>query len=261
MNVLGSILQQKRSELEPLRRRQLPSPPPVRRVDLQRSPKQGLRLLAEFKRRSPSAGELSAALTVEQRARAYERAGATMMSVLCDSTFFGGSFEDLTRARSASQLPLLCKEFVIDEIQLDAARAYGADAVLLIVRCLETEALTRLVRGALARDLVPLVEAHGNDEAQAAADSGASVIGVNARNLDSLEMDAEGAAETLSRLPSSLTRLHLSGVKSPQDAAAIAASGVDGALVGECLMRQDDPEPLLRALVAAGETAAARTDR
>lgn len=252
--MLAAILEQKRTELEPLRRRSLPLAPPKRTFELRRSPGQGLRLIAEFKRRSPSAGALSTALTLEQRARAYERGGAAMMSVLCDHSFFGGAYEDLARARSATRLPLLCKEFVIDEIQLDAARAYGADAILLIVRCLSPAALTRLAQGARDRDLLPLVEAHGESEAQTALDSGASLIGVNARDLDSLQMDTDGAAAALKKLPPSVTRLHLSGVKTCTDVASIAKSGVDGALVGECLMRQEDPEPLLHALIEAGSS-------
>src|SRR5690606_750310 len=133
------ILQAKWAELPELRRRRLPAPPSVRPADLRRGPRQPLRLIAEIKRRSPSAGALSTELSVPARAVAYERAGAHMMSVLCDWQFFGGRYEDLAAARDATDLPVLCKEFVLDECQLDAAQAYGASAVLLIVRCLPAE--------------------------------------------------------------------------------------------------------------------------
>ena len=257
MSLLARILESKRTELPALRRRALPPPPPARPVRLRRTPGTGLRLIAEFKRRSPSAGVLSSALDVAQRAQAYERAGAAMMSVLCDGPFFGGAYEDLARAREACALPLLCKEFVIDEAQLDAARAHGADAVLLIARCLSPERLEQLCAAARERQLAALVEVHGSAEAQRAAELGAALVGVNARNLDTLEMDLEEAVRALALLPPAATRLHLSGLKQPTDVRRVLASGADGALIGEVLMRRDDPEPLLRELVTAAGAAAA----
>lgn len=251
MGVLDKILEQKRLELDGLRHRDLPATPPLRDTSLARAAGQPLRILAEIKHRSPSAGALSTKLSVEQRAVAYERAGASMASVLCDAHFFGGSYEHLAMARRASNIPLLCKEFVIDEVQLDWARAYGADAVLLIVRCLDDATLHHLFTAAVAKGLLPLVEVATENEAARALAVGATTIGVNARDLDALVMDPERAARVIASIPKHITKLHLSGLSSPADVERIRRSGADGALVGEALMRQDDPEPLLRSLVAA----------
>jgi len=251
MGNLDQILQQKRSEIPELRARRLPTPPALREVTLERTDGQPLRILAEIKLRSPSAGALSTKLSVAERAAAYDRAGASMASVLCDTHFFDGSYEHLSQARSAAKIPLLCKEFVIDEAQLDCARAYGADAVLLIVRCLDDDALEHLFQAAEARGLLALVEVSTEDEAQRAIAVGATTIGVNARDLDTLAMHPEQAARVLANLPKHIAKLHLSGLASPADIARIRDNGADGALVGEVLMRQDDPEPLLRSLVEA----------
>jgi indole-3-glycerol phosphate synthase len=210
-----------------------------------------LRLIAEIKRRSPSAGALSTALSVAERAGAYERAGARLISVLTDRHFFDGAYENLQQARASTSLPLLCKDFIIDERQLDAARAYGADAALLIVRCLGAAELPRLVQAARSRELVPFVEVVTEDEAHRALDAGAELIGVNTRDLDTLAMDPAGAERLLKLLPASVTRAQLSGIRSPEAVARVAQSGVDAALIGEALMRADDPEPLLRQMVAS----------
>ena len=174
-----------------------------------------------------------------------------MLSVLCDAHFFGGDYQHLAEARAATQLPLLCKEFVIDECQLDAARAFGADAVLLIVRCLERARVSELILAARTRELVPFVEVMTEDELAVALDGGAELIGVNARDLDTLVMDAARAARVLAAVPAHVVRVHLSGLSKAEDVSRIRQSGADAALIGEALMRQDDPEPLLRALVAA----------
>lgn len=249
--ILQRILQAKHAELPALRRRRLPAPPPLRPPSLQRLPGQPLRLIAEIKRRSPSAGALSTFLSVPARAVAYERGGAQMMSVLCDGAFFDGSYEDLAAAYRATQLPLLCKEFVVDECQLDAARAHGASAVLLIVRCLAPQRLRALVREARARELLPFVEVVTEEEAHLALDCGATCVGVNARDLDTLEMDLDRARRVLALLPASITKAHLSGIASPEAVREVAESGVDAALIGEVLMRRDEPEALLRELAAA----------
>ncbi|HKO94314.1 MAG TPA: indole-3-glycerol-phosphate synthase [Polyangiaceae bacterium] len=249
--MLAEILDTKRRELERLRHEALPTPPALRPVDLRRSPGGPLKVIAEIKRRSPSAGDLSRVLGVAARAQAYERAGAHMLSVLCDETFFAGAYAHLVEARAATSLPLLCKEFVIDERQLDAARAYGADAVLLIVRCLEPARLATLLRACAERGLVALTEIHGLQETRIALDAGATLIGVNARDLDTLQLDTKLAEQVLESLPGHVTALHLSGIRDERQIAAVAGSRADAALIGECLMREDDPEPLLRRLVAA----------
>jgi indole-3-glycerol phosphate synthase len=254
--MLNEILANKRAELPGLRKRALPAPPALRRVDLSRAAGQPLRLIAEIKRRSPSAGALSTKLGVPERARAYEDGGAAMVSVLCDAVYFDGAYEHLALARSATTLPLLCKEFVLDEVQLDAARAFGADAILLIVRCLTPLRLAQLVAAATARGLVSLVEVHAPEEVPVALDAGATLIGVNARDLETLEMDAPRARRVLESLPDGVTRLHLSGIHTPDQLAELARSTAHAALLGETLMRLDDPRDLLRDLAAA---AAGRT--
>jgi indole-3-glycerol phosphate synthase len=251
MGVLQTIIEHKRTELASLSQRALPQVYAPRPIELSRQVNGRLGLIAEIKLRSPSAGPLSRALTVAERARAYEAGGADMISVLCDERFFDGRYEHLSEARAACNLPLLCKEFVIDERQLDCARAYGADAVLLIVRCLSPEQTAKLIQAALARELMPLVEVYTPAEAALAVELGARCIGVNARDLDSLALDLEQAAATLQSLPDNVVRLHLSGVRAAADVTRLLGTSADGALIGETLMRQDAPEALLGSLAAA----------
>jgi len=248
--VLARILDQKRAELPALRALKLPPSPGPRAFSLRRADT-GLKLIAEIKFRSPSAGALSTALSVAERARAYQRGGASMVSVLCDTRFFDGAFTHLLEARAACDLPLLCKEFVIDESQLDAALAYGADAVLLIVRCLSEPRLKELTRAARERKLEPFVEIVSEDESKMAVAAGATLIGVNARDLDTLVMDAARPARLLGELPPSVTRVHLSGIARPEDVQRVATSTADAALIGEALMREAQPEARLTALIAA----------
>jgi indole-3-glycerol phosphate synthase len=252
--MLGRILETKRSELAQLRRERFPAPPALRSFDLKRSSGAPLRLITEIKHRSPSAGPLSRALSVAERARAYERGGSSMLSVLCDATYFDGAYAHLAEARAATALPILCKEFIVDEVQLDAARAHGADLVLLIVRCLEPAQLARLLRAAAERGLGVLTEVHAPEEVPIALDAGADLIGVNVRNLDTLELDGARGERVLAALPERVVRVHLSGIRDEAQVRACARSGADAALIGETLMRQDDPVPLLSQLVAAARS-------
>jgi indole-3-glycerol phosphate synthase len=255
MGVLSQILSAKQAEIQLLRERakdalRAPQFKP-RAVSLFREAGSPLRLIAELKFRSPSAGPLSHSLDVEGRALAYQTGGASMMSVLCDGPFFDGDYSHLTRARKACDIPLLCKEFVLDEVQLQYAAASGADWVLLIVRCVEPALLRRLIGCASDLGLGALVEVHTAADVEVALQAGATTIGVNARDLDTLQMDPERASQILACVPPHVTSLHLSGIRTPTDVATIAASRVHGALIGEVLMRQDDPVPLLESLVAA----------
>lgn len=261
MSRLASIVESKRREIEQLRsvarsdERPGHEPINVARA-LVRAPGAPLRLLAEFKRRSPSAGRLSESLDVDGRVIAYARAGATMVSVLCDGPFFGGSWDDLARARTTLdarglRVPLLAKEFVLDEVQIDQARAAGADAVLLIARIVSAERLRELFDATRSRGLEPLVEVMNEEELAAASACGARIVGVNARDLDTLAMDGARAARILAAIPSGVVKVHLSGIKTEDDVRALARGPADAALLGEVLMRDDDPEPRLRALVAA----------
>jgi indole-3-glycerol phosphate synthase len=251
MGILKDIIASKRQEVAELHRK--PRPPlPERRspeVSLKRSSGSPLSLIAELKFRSPSAGDLSRALDAGERARAYHEAGAAMMSVLCDAPFFGGGYADLLRARHAAPIPLLCKEFVVDEIQLHYAAAHSADWVLLIVRCLSATELRSLITQSAHLGLTPLVEVYEPDEVAVALHAGATVIGVNARDLNTLHMNAERAARILDIIPADVTALHLSGVKTPADVKQLAQSRADGALIGEVLMRQENPRELLSAML------------
>jgi len=248
--LLARILATKEAELAGLRALKLPAAPTPRPVSLERENGR-LKLITEIKFRSPSAGPLSTKLSVAERAQAYQRAGADMVSVLCDASFFDGAFAHLAAAREACALPLLCKEFVIDECQLDAAAAFGADAVLLIVRCLTPERLAVLTKETRARNLTPFVEVATELEAQIALDAGATLVGVNARDLDTLAMDAARTARVLDSLPRGVVGVHLSGIATPDDVRRVASSSADAALIGETLMRQEQPEELLRALSQA----------
>ena len=250
MSRLQEILAHKRFEVDRL------GPAPAssfvpRPLALRRSAPGPLHLICEIKRRSPSAGQLSTALGVGQRARLYEHGGASMVSVLTDAKYFDGAFAHLSEARAATSIPVLCKDFVIDQVQLDWARALGADAVLLIARCLDQEQLARLLGAARTRGLTPLVEVATEAEADQACALGADLIGVNARDLDSLRMDQDRARRIVAGLSPEVTRVHLSGVKSADDVRVLAAAGLDAALIGEALMRRDDPSELLDQLRAA----------
>jgi indole-3-glycerol phosphate synthase len=259
MSRLAAILDAKRAEVRTLRDApRVPSghtPLDVKRV-LRRSPGARLRLIAEVKRRSPSAGTLSQVLSPAARATAYADCGAAMVSVLCDTTFFDGSWEHLRLARVAldrefSHVPLLAKEFVIDECQIRAARDHGADAVLLIARIVPAARLAELARAARAEGLEPLIEVVDEAELDAAMAAEARVVGVNARDLDTLAMDAARAARVVGAIGPEVVAVHLSGLREPADVVAIARGRSDAALIGEALMRDDDPRDRLRRLVAA----------
>ena len=226
---------------------------------LRRATGEPLRLIAENKRRSPSAGALSVTLSTPERVARYAEGGAAMVSVLCDSEFFGGSWDDVVAARRAlasigSPIPVLAKEFILHERQLVEARACGADAVLLIARITGREALGELRARAASLGLESLVEVVTEEELAWALDAGATLVGVNARDLDTLVMDAERAERVLEAIPPACIAVYLSGLKAPRDVHRIAATHAHAALVGETLMREDDPRALLTALVAAAQT-------
>jgi indole-3-glycerol phosphate synthase len=263
--VLARIVEQKRAEIArmiaglPVHAERAPKPGLLAALGRGQGEARGpLRLIAEIKKRSPSAGDLSRALTPAERAMAYAEAGATMISVLTDAHFFAGSFGDLAACREAldqalgdARPYLLCKEFVLHPVQLDRAVASGADAVLLIVRCLDEEALPRLVGESEARGLVPLVEVATEGELDRAMGAGAKMIGVNARDLDTLAMDAARAARVLGKMGDEVVAAHLSGLRDASGVAEVASGRADAALIGEALMRRDDPRELLAAMVRA----------
>ncbi|MCL2447460.1 MAG: indole-3-glycerol-phosphate synthase [Polyangiaceae bacterium] len=264
MSRLAAIIDQKAGEVRTMQGEPR-TPNPRAPIDvaraLARGPGDPLRLIAEVKLRSPSAGALSRVLSPPARAVAYAEAGAAMVSVLCDAAFFDGSWEHLRLAREAldarsagdgsRRVPVLAKEFVVDARQVQRARDEGADAVLLIARIVSRQTLADLARAARAEGIEPLVEVVDESEVDAALAAEARVIGVNARDLDTLAMDAARAARVLHAIPQGRVALHLSGLREPKDVASIAAGRADAALIGEALMRDDDPRERLRSLVAA----------
>jgi indole-3-glycerol phosphate synthase len=222
---------------------------------------EGVAVIAEVKRASPSKGALAAIADPAALAIDYEAGGASVISVLTEKRRFGGSMEDLAAVRDVVSLPLLRKDFVISSYQLWEARAYGADLVLLIVAALEQNALVSLVERACSIGLVPLVEVHAPDELSRALDAGAQVIGVNARNLATLEVDRSIFARLARRIPDDVVKIAESGVRGPHDLLAYAAAGADAVLVGESLVVGKDPRSAVADLVAAGSHPALRGDR
>jgi indole-3-glycerol phosphate synthase len=213
----------------------------------------GLSLIAEFKRRSPSAGELRAGANVADTVRAYERGGAAALSILTEERHFGGSIDDLHAAREASNLPILRKDFIVDGYQLYEAAASGADAVLLIVAGLPDDALRALYEQARELDLDCLIEVHGERDLERALAVGADVIGINNRNLDDFTVDVETTVELLTDVPAGKTVVSESGYARREQLDELERIGVDAVLMGETLMRAADPEVLVRELTGDQE--------
>jgi indole-3-glycerol phosphate synthase len=208
------------------------------------------RVVAEVKRRSPSAGAIDAALDAPGQARRYARAGAAAISVLTDGPGFGGSLDDLRAVRAAVEVPLLRKDFVVDRYQLLEARAAGADAALLIVAALTPDALSRLLGACAELGLAALVEVHDEAEVDVALAAGARVVGVNNRDLRTFVVDLATSERLLPRLPASVRGVAESGVRTAEDAARLRRAGASNLLVGEALVRAPDPGALLRAMTA-----------
>ncbi len=218
-------------------------------------------VIAEVKRASPSKGALAAIADPAALAVDYEAGGAAIISVLTEQRKFGGSVADLAAVRDAVAVPVLRKDFIVSSYQLWEARAYGADLVLLIVAALEQNALVSLAERALSIGLVPLVEVHTADELDRAIDAGATVLGINARNLATLEVDRTVFARLAPRVPAGVIKVAESGVRGPHDLLAYAASGADAVLVGESLVTGKDPKTAVADLVTAGLHPALRSGR
>jgi len=206
-------------------------------------------VIAEVKRRSPSQGAIREDLDPVVHAAAYERGGAVAVSVLTDEAHFGGSIEDLRRVAASITVPVLRKDFVIDELQISEARAAGASAVLLIARVLTPAQLDGLARGVRRRGMTPLIEVHALRELDAALAAGPGVVGVNARDLDTFVVDLRAAEETVRRIPPEVTVVAESGIETHEDVERLARAGADFVLVGASVARQTDPEKAVRALV------------
>ncbi len=206
-------------------------------------------VIAEVKRRSPSQGAIREDLDPVVHATAYERGGAVAVSVLTDEAHFGGSIEDLRRVAASITVPVLRKDFVIDELQISEARAAGASAVLLIARVLTPAQLDGLARAVRRRGMTPLIEVHALRELDAALAAGPGVVGVNARDLDTFVVDLRAAEETVRRIPPEVTVVAESGIETHEDVERLARAGADFVLVGTSVARQTDPEKAVRALV------------
>jgi indole-3-glycerol phosphate synthase len=213
----------------------------------------GLSLISEFKRRSPSAGEIAASATVPEQVGAYERGGAAALSVLTDERHFGGSLEDLRAARAACDLPILRKDFIVDPYQLYEAAVHGADAVLLIVRALDDRQLRAMYDEARGLDLDCLVEVHDVEELQRALELDAEVIGINNRNLDTGTVDVSTTYELMPDVPAGKTAVAESGISSRAELEELERVGVDAVLIGGALMGAADPEAKTRELTGAEE--------
>jgi indole-3-glycerol phosphate synthase len=208
-------------------------------------------VIAECKRRSPSRGVLAAQYDPVSIARKYEAGGAAAISVLTEPTFFDGALAHLTAVREAVNLPLLRKDFVVDDYQLLEARAAGADAVLLIVAALDQPELVRLQTRAWTLDLAALVEVHDDEELARAVDSGARLIGVNNRNLRTLAVDVGASDRLAAKLPAGVVGVSESGLQTRDDLERLAAAGYRAFLIGERFMIDPDPARAIADLIGA----------
>jgi len=227
---------------------------PHRFVQTLESEPQRLNIIAEFKRRSPSAGIISSDLSATEVARCYERGGACAISVLTDEEYFGGSIADLSAVRASTDLPIVRKDFIIDPIQIYEAAIAGADAVLLIAGALDDTALAKLraiVENELALDA--LIEVHTSEELRRALNAGAKMIGVNNRSLQTFQVSLETSERLIAEAPRDRIMISESGLKTAKSLRHLQALGFRGFLIGEALMRATDPEAALSDLIAATE--------
>ncbi len=255
MSRLDSIVQATRDEVE---RRKRERPLAELEREAERRPegrpfhealaRPGTSLIAEHKRRSPSAGEIRAGVGVTEIVRAYARGGAAALSILTEERHFGGSLDDLVEARAASDLPILRKDFTVDPYQLVEARAVGADAVLLVVGSLDRDALASLYQEARALDLDALVEVHDGEELEVALAIDADLIGINNRDLQDFSVDISKTFDLLADVPAGKTVVSESGLVYREQIEELERVGVDAVLVGETLMRAADPEAACREL-------------
>ena len=257
LTVLDQIVVRKRAEL--VSERAL-----VKQEDLESKPvprRRGFRaaleakspaIIAEIKKASPSAGLIAEEFDPATIARGYQAAGAAALSVLTDRQFFQGSLDDLMAARTATSLPVLRKDFTLDRYHLLQASTHGADCVLLIVAVLEFAELKELLAAADALQLDALVEVHDGDELDRALEAGASLIGVNNRNLKTLEVSLETSFKLAGRFPDGILRISESGIRRPDDLKRLQDAGYRGFLIGESLMRQSDQGQALASLLANG---------
>ena len=245
-----------RSSLEELRRRaKVAIKPPSFAASLRNS---NVAVIAEVKRSSPSKGVINSALDVEQQARAYDDGGAAAISILTEPSRFAGSNEDLVKAAAATQLPLLKKDFHVDVAQIYEARALGAAAALVIVRAVDPERLRELIDAGREIGLDLLVEVRDENELRLALSLEAGIIGVNNRDLETVEIDATTATRVIPNIPKGVIAVAESGVKTVEDVSRLAAAGADAVLVGSELSAAADPERSVRSLTGIRRNGSAR---
>ncbi|MFC2620184.1 indole-3-glycerol phosphate synthase TrpC [Kytococcus sedentarius] len=220
-----------------------------------------VKIISEVKRSSPSKGRLAAIPDPAALASLYEAGGASVISVLTEQRRFGGSLADLDAVRAAVDIPVLRKDFIVTPYQIHEARAHGADLVLLIVAALEQNVLVSLLERTRSLGMEALVETHSRLEALRALDAGASIIGVNARNLKTLEVDRSTVEQVIDVIPQEVVAVAESGVATAHDVFEYAKWGADAVLVGEALVTSGDPRSSIQDMVSAGQHPALRTDR
>ena len=213
----------------------------------------GMSLICEYKRKSPSAGPIAPGVELPDQVKAYEQGGAAALSVLTDETHFDGDLADLAAARAACSLPILRKDFVVDQYQLFEAAVNGADAVLLIVAVLDDDRLRDYQLLATELDLDCLVEVHDEAELERAVETGAEVIGINNRNLDTGVVDIQTTYDLITDVPTGTTVVSESGITNREELIELERVGVDAALIGESLMRSDDPAEMVRLLAGMSD--------
>ena len=220
-----------------------------------------VKIISEVKRSSPSKGSLAAIPDPAALASLYEAGGASVVSGLTEQRRFGGSLADLDAVRAAVDIPVLRKDFIVTPYQIHEARAHGADLVLLIVAALEQNVLVSLLERTRSLGMEALVETHSRLEALRALDAGASIIGVNARNLKTLEVDRSTVEQVIDVIPQEVVAVAESGVATAHDVFEYAKWGADAVLVGEALVTSGDPRSSIQDMVSAGQHPALRTDR
>ena len=220
-----------------------------------------VKIISEVKRSSPSKGALAAIPDPAALASTYEAGGATVISVLTEQRRFNGSLADLDAVRAAVDIPILRKDFIVTPYQIHEARAHGADLVLLIVAALEQNVLVSLLERTRSLGMEALVETHSRLEALRAMEAGASIIGVNARNLKTLEVDRSTVEQVIDVIPQDVVAVAESGVANAHDVFEYAKWGADAVLVGEALVTSGDPRASIQDMVSAGQHPALRTDR
>jgi len=256
---LGKIMEQKKKEVEAAKQR-LSEKQIVqdalaehrnRRPFMENLERQGINIISEIKRASPSKGPICPDLNPGEYARQYERGGAAALSVLTDKPYFKGSFDDFKAAREAVNLPVLRKDFLISSYQIYESLLLGADAVLLIVRILSQEQLGNYLNLCKKLDLDALVEVHSEEEIESANLAGARLVGINNRNLSSFETNIENAIRMVSLLDPNQIPIAESGIRSREDIEKLQKAGIHNFLIGESLVRASDPEAFLKEMIGA----------